>query len=146
MSDVLENPQHATMTVDALIESYVKLRDKKKEVEDRHKLELAPFKSTMDQLEAWLLEALNAAGLKSMSSPHGTAFRATRTHAVVREWQATLDYIRSNQAWDLLEARVSKNAALAIISETNLPIPGVETSFEVVCNVRRAGEKPPAGK
>lgn len=140
MSEVLEKPH---MTVDAMIESYVKLRDKKKSIEDRHKQELAPFRETMDQLEGWLLEAMNQAGLDSMKGQHGTAFKSTRTSAVVREWQATLAYIREHDAWDLLEARVAKTTAFNIIKETEAPIPGVETSTEVVVNVRRAGEKPP---
>lgn len=143
MSEVMDKPY---MTVDSVIENYVRLRDKKKAVEDRHKQELAPFRETMDQLEAWLLEALNQAGLDSMKSPHGTAFKSTKSSAVVRDWQATLDYIRRNEAWDLLEARVAKTTAIGIIKETNQPIPGVETSFEVCVNVRRAGEKAPVGK
>jgi hypothetical protein len=143
MSEVLEKPR---MSVDAVIENYVKLRDKKKSIEERHKAELAPFKETMDQLEGWMLEALNNAGLDSMKSSHGTVYKSTRTSAVVREWQATLDFIRANNAWDLLEARVSKLATFAIIKDTNAPVPGVETSTEVVVNVRRAGEKAPVGK
>ena len=147
MSEVLQRTN--TMTVDAMIENYVRLRDKKKEVEDRHKMELAPFKSTMDQLENWLLDAMNQAGLDSMKSPHGTAFKSMRTSAVVRDFEALLNYIRANNAWDLLEHRVAKITAMNIMKETNQAIPGVETSAEIVCNVRRAGEKTPtpgAGK
>lgn len=141
MSEVLER-----MSVDTMIENYVKLRDRKKAVEDRHKTEIAPFKQAMDQLEGYLLEAMNQTGLDSMKSPHGTAFKSQRTSAVVRDWQATLGFIREHDAWDLLEARVAKTAAFNIIKETEQPIPGVETSAEVVVNVRRAGEKPPVGK
>lgn len=132
------------MTIDTMIENYVKLRDKKKAVEDKHKAELAPFKETMDQLEGWLLEAMNTTGTESVRTPHGTAFKSMRTSAVVRDWQATLGFIRSHEAWHLLEARVSKTAAFAVIKETKEPIPGVETSQEVGVNVRRAGEKPAA--
>jgi hypothetical protein len=49
-----------------------------------------------------------------------------------------LGFVRAKEAWDLLEARVSKLAAQELIKETKLPIPGVETSSEVVVNVRRA--------
>jgi hypothetical protein len=140
MSEVLDRPEVRApgMTPDAMIEKYVKLRDRKKAIEERHKQELAPFNDLMSRLEGWLLEALNAANLSSMRSPHGTAFKSDRTSAKVTDWQQTLAFIRANNAWDLLEARVSKNAALDIIKETKQPIPGVETSVEVVCNVRRA--------
>lgn len=126
------------MSVNVMIEKYVKLRDKKKEIEDQHKLQLAPFNEALDRLEGYMLETMNETGLSSMKSAHGTVYKSLRTSAKVIDWAATLGYIRSNEAWDLLEARVSKLAAQQIITETKLPIPGVETSSEVVVNVRRA--------
>jgi hypothetical protein len=141
MSEVIGKP---LMTADAMIENYVKLRDRKKEVEARHKVELEPYNKLLDELEGWMLEALNDAGLQAMNSPHGTAYKSVRTSSKVTDWAAALAFIRANEAWDLLEARVSKLAAQAIIEETNHPIPGVDTSSEVVINVRRASAS--AGK
>lgn len=140
MSEVIERPvtTRPSMTPDTMIEKYVKLRDRKNELEEKHKQELAPFKQLMDELEGWLLEALNAADLQSMRSPHGTAYKSIRTSATVRERQAFLDYVIANQAWDLIESRCNKTTAFGIIEETKQPIPGVDTTSEVVVNVRRA--------
>jgi hypothetical protein len=135
-------PPRPVMTVDTMIQNYLRLRDRKKEIESRHKAELAQYKITMDQLEGWLLEAMHQTGLDSMKSPHGTAFKTTRTSASVRDWTATLAYIRANDAWQLLEARVSKLAVQDLIKDTQKPVPGVETSSEVCVNVRKAGEQP----
>lgn len=134
MSEVAERPR---LTADAMIERYVKLRDKKKEIEARHKDELAPFNDAMKRLEGFMLEALNQSGLDSMKSAHGTAFKSTRTSATVKDWPLTLAFIREHQAWDLLEARVAKTVAYQIIADTQAPIPGVETSAELTVNVRR---------
>lgn len=138
MSEVAIAEHRLRMTVDTMIEKYVKLRDRKKELEDAHKSQLAPFNEALDRLEGYMLEAMNEAGLSSMKSPHGTAYKSMRTSAKVIDWMSTLNYIKENNAWDLLEARVSKLAAQQIIEETKLPIPGVETSSEVCVNVRRA--------
>jgi hypothetical protein len=73
-----------------------------------------------------------------MKSPHGTAYRTVRTSAKVIDMVEFLGFVRAKEAWDLLEARVSKLAAQELIKETKLPIPGVETSSEVCVNVRRA--------
>ncbi len=135
MSETTTQPR---MTIDDMIDKYVKLRDKTKEIKERHANELERYTTVMDTLEAWMLEALNQAKLTSMKSVHGTAYKTTRTSAKVINWTETLSFIRENNAWDLLEARVSKLAAQAIIDETQLPIPGVETSSEVCVNVRRA--------
>ena len=134
-----EIPAPARMTVDDMIDKYLRLRDKVKTIKEDHTKQLAPYAEAMNTLEAWLLEALNQAKLKSMNSPHGTAYKTTRTSAKVIDWPATLGFIQEKNAWDLLEARVSKLAVQAIIDETQQPIPGVETSSEVCCNVRRAG-------
>lgn len=128
----------ARMTVDAMIEKYVKLRDKKKEIADAHAAQIAPFDAAMDRLEGYMLEALNASGLSSMKSVHGTAYKSLRTSAKVIDMGDFLGYVRTNNAWDLLEARVSKLAAQQVITETKKPIPGVETSSETCVNVRRA--------
>jgi hypothetical protein len=126
------------MTLDKSILSYVKLRDRKKELEARHTEELQPINTMLERLEAHMLEALNEAGLQSAKSPHGTAYKSTRTYAKVIDFAQVLAFIREHDAWDLLEHRVSKKAAETIIEETQEPIPGVETSSEVVINVRRA--------
>lgn len=135
MSETVERPR---LTADAMVERYVRLRDRKKEIEARHKEELAPYNEGMKLLEGYMLEALNQAGLSSMRSPHGTAYKSTRTSATVKDWPLTLAFIRERNAWDLLEARVSKLVAFQIMSDTSEPIPGVETSAEEVVNVRRA--------
>jgi hypothetical protein len=141
MSEVMDRTR-PDMDADTMIDKYLKLRDKKKAIEEIHKQQLAPYNETMDLLAAWLLETLNEAGLSSMRSPIGTAYKSTRTSAKVTDWPATLAFIREREAWELLEARVSKLAAQAIIDDTQQPIPGVATSSELVCNVRRASDSP----
>lgn len=141
MSDVADRPASTTtMTADTMIQKYVQLRDLKKAREDRFKQELAPINDMMTKLEGYMLEALNAANLSSMRSPHGTAFKSLRTSAKVLDWAATLGFIREHDAWDLLEARVAKKAAFDIVEETQQAIPGVETTSEVCVNVRRAAD------
>lgn len=150
MNEIAEAPKPAapvqyarseSMTVDVMIEKYLRLRDKKKSIEDEHKQQLAPYNEAMTVLEGWLLEVMNQAKLKSLPTDQGTAYQSTRTSAKVTDWAAVLTYIRQNEAWDLLEARVSKLAAEAIIEQTQLPIPGVETSSEICVNVRRPTAK-----
>jgi hypothetical protein len=129
---------HSGMDPDQMIEKYVKLRDKVKLIKEQQAAQLAPYNEIMERLEGWLLETLNQAGLSSMRSPSGTAYKSLRTTTKVVDREAWLNFVRENEAWDLIESRASKNAAEAIIEETQRPIPGVETSSEVVCNVRRA--------
>jgi hypothetical protein len=127
-----------TPTMDMLIGYYVKVRDKKRELEAEHKVKLAQYNEMLERLEGNMLAILNAAGVNSMRAPSGTAFTATRTSAKVTDWAAALGYIKEHEAWDLLEARVNKTTAFAIISETQCPLPGVDTETTITVNIRRA--------
>jgi hypothetical protein len=129
--------QSPRMPFDQMVEKYVALRDKVAEVSKRHKDELAPFSVAMATLEAWMLDALNTAGMESAKAPAGTAYKTTRTSTKVMNWTETLEFIRTKEAWDLLEARVSKTAVEAVMVETGQPVPGVTVTRETTLNVRR---------
>jgi len=115
---------------------YLQLRDRIKQIEDKHKVELEPFKDMKFQLETAILDHLNISGLDSIKSGDGTAFKSTVTSVVVRDWASTLAFIRKRKLWDLLEARVAKGAAVEIVRDTGAPIPGVDISQASVLRVR----------
>jgi hypothetical protein len=119
-----------------MIEKYVKLRNRVEEIKKQHKDQLAPYVSTMSQLENLLLEHLNTNSLQSINGAGGTAYKQTATSVTVQDWEKTLEYIRANEAWDLLEARVSKTAAIETVEETKKPIPGVVFNQAIVIRVR----------
>src|SRR6476469_5383457 len=113
------------LTAAQMVEQYIKLRDKKDELKKKHAEQLAKFTEVMGQLEGQLMLEFERAGVDSMSCEAGTAYTSTTTSATVKHWSETLKYIQENEAWDLLEARVSKTAAVAIVEESGQPIPGV---------------------
>ncbi len=127
-----------TLTTDKAVERFVAIRDAIAATKKKHALELAPFNLAQGVLEAWLLEDLNNAHVESMRATTGTVYKSTRTSATVENWSDTLEYIRANNLWELLEARVSKLAVEAIMTETKQPVPGVKTSRETIVNVRRS--------
>lgn len=122
-----------------LIEKYLLVRDKKEALDKQHKEALKPYNEMLERLENMLLERLNAAGTDNTAVRGvGTAYKSTRTSVTCNAWSQTLDYIIEKEAWELLEARVNKTAALAIMEETKAPIPGVVVRQELTVNVRRA--------
>lgn len=123
---------------DWLVEKYIALRDKKKEITERHKKELEPYNLNLGLMEAALLDILLSNKADNMKLKVGTFYKTTKTSAVVVKWADVLDFIREKDAWELLEARVSSTAAQAILEETKAPIPGVEIKRETSLNVRRA--------
>lgn len=124
-------------TTDAVVQAYIQLRDRKKEIATRHKEELAPVNQKMAALETYLLRELLKAKELSKKTPHGTAYRTKRTYAKVEDWDAAFDFIRNNELWHFLEHRVSKEAVQEFIEAQGTPPPGVSVSIEDAVNVRR---------
>jgi hypothetical protein len=126
------------MSVAELTQKYLALRRRKDQLIEIHKEALHPFNDMLATLANLILAELNSAGVTSMSSPDGTVYKSTETSVTVKDWPATLSYILAQQAWDLLEARVSKTAVLTVMNETDEPIPGVNVTQESVLRVRRS--------
>jgi hypothetical protein len=124
------------MSPSEMIDKYIKLRNVINKIKDDHKTQLEPYTNVMNQLETEILRHLDDTNLQSISSPSGTAFKQIATSVVVKDWPQTLGYIQQYELWDLLEARVSKTAALEVVEETKKPIPGVQISQAVVVRVR----------
>jgi hypothetical protein len=120
-------------TVDQLVQTYVEVRDRIKELETEHKAQLAPYRDALSQVEGMLHTMLNQQGAESIKTEHGTAYKAPWTKAKVIDWPKTLDFIIESGQYDLLERRVSKT-----VVEDLGDVPGVELERGIKVNVRRS--------
>ena len=98
------------LTVDTVIDTYLKLRNKKESIESETKEKVKGIKENMAKLEGWIKEQADKQGVKSFKTDHGTAFLTTTDFAQVADWDAVLSFIKDNDAFDMLEKRVSKTA------------------------------------
>lgn len=119
-------------SMDTMIGLYVQLRDKKKQVQEQHKADLEPIDAGLMKLEARMQEALEEAGVKQMAGEHGTVFVKVNTSYSVEDWDAVWNYVRDNNAVDVLERRVSKTAV-----QERGDVPGLRSSQVRTLNVRR---------
>lgn len=126
-----------TMKVDDVIAAYMRLRDKKESMEAAVKEQTKELKEKMEKLEAWIKEQADVQGVTSFKTKHGTAFLTTTDYANVADWDAVLNYIRENEAYDMLEKRVSKVAVRGYI-EANKAVPaGVNYGTKLEVNIRK---------
>lgn len=125
------------LNVESVIAAYVKLRARKEAIENAAKADVVEIKDKMSKLEAWLQTEAEKAGVTSFKSPAGTAFITTTDYANVDNWDAALEFIRSNDAWDMLEKRISKTAVRSYISESNEVPPGVSYGTRIGVNIRK---------
>ena len=131
----------STPNVGDVIRTYMKLRDQKAAIEAEVKDQVSTIKAKMEKLEAYLKTQMDAQGLTSFKSDYGTAFLTTIDYANVADWDAVLDFIRSNEAYDMLEKRVSKIAVRGYIDQTKSVPPGINYGTKLEVNIRKPGAK-----
>ena len=126
-----------SIKVDDVIATYMKLRGQKEAVEAEVKEKVSVIKAKMEKLEAWIKEQADAQGVTSFKTKHGTAFLTTTDFATVADWDAMLTFVRENDAYDMLEKRVSKTAVRGYIEQTKTVPPGVNYGTRLDVNIRK---------
>jgi hypothetical protein len=127
--------------VEQVVSAYLKLRHQKEAVENAAKAEVQVIKEKMTKLEAWLLTQANAQNVTSFKTKSGTAFVTTTDYANVADWDAVLGFIRTNDAFDMLERRVSKMAVRGYIESRGAVPTGVNYGTKIEVNVRKPTAK-----
>jgi hypothetical protein len=126
-----------TVNVDDVVATYMKLRLQKESIEAEVKDRVSVLKAKMEKLEAWIKEQADVQGVTSFKTKHGTAFLTTTDYANVADWDAILDFIRAQEAFDMLEKRISKLAVRGYIEANKAVPPGVNYGTKLEINIRK---------
>lgn len=126
-----------TITVDKVIGKYMALRAEKEALEAEIKDKVGTIKQSMSQLEAWLKLKADEDGVTSFKTEKGTAFLTTTDFAGVDDWAAVLQFIREEDAYDMLEKRVSKAAVRGYIESNKAVPPGIKYGTKLDINIRK---------
>lgn len=130
-----------TLTVDQVVEAYLKLRSNKAQIVSDAKTKADAIDAQLMKLEAWIKEQADAQGVTSFRTNHGTAFLTTTDYASVADWDAVVGFIKEHDAYDLLEKRISKNAVRGYIDLNKAVPPGVNYGTKLDVNVRKPSAK-----
>ncbi len=124
-----------------VIRTYMALRSQKDAIEAEMKSRVDGIKANMAKLEAWIKEKADEQGVTSFKSDFGTAFLTTTDYANVADWDAVLNFVRTNEAYDMLEKRISKIAVRGYIQQNKTVPPGVNYGTKLEVNIRKPGAK-----
>lgn len=130
-----------TPNVGDVIRTYMVLRNQKSALEAETKVKVDAIKLKMEKIEAWVKERADEQGVTSFRSEWGTAFLTTTDYASVSDWDAMLQFVRDNEAYDMLEKRVSKTAVRGYIEANKSVPPGVNYGTKLEVNIRKPGAK-----
>lgn len=126
------------MKVNELVDLYVKGRDKLAELKAEFDAKKAPIEAKMEKIEQALLATMNNAGIDSVKTDAGTAYKSTRTSVSAADREIFMDFIKNNEAWALLEVRPAKKAVEDYMAANDELPPGVNIRSETVVNFRRS--------
>ena len=125
------------MTVDEAIAHYLKLRTKKSQIEAEAKAKVDEIKEVLAKIEGWLQRQADAQGVTSFKTDVGTAFLSTSDFAPVADWDAVLQWVKDNNAFEVFERRVNKSAIREHIEVNNAVPPGVNYGTRIDVSVRK---------
>ena len=124
--------------IEDLVRAYVTLRDQKAALKAEQAEALKPYDEALAKLEARALAVLSQSGVESMKTSAGTVYSTTFTSATVSDKSAFMDYVTSNEAFDLLDVRANKTAVQDFLAANNDVPPGVTVRRELKVGFRRA--------
>lgn len=136
-----EAPPEAVAKFERRTEQYVAVRDKIREISEKHSDELKPFVELQNALTAWFTEQLDKVGAKSVKTAQGTVYQSTRYSASLNDPKAFMDYVIANNAFDLLDRKANSTAVRDFIEQHKSEPPGVRLSAIRTVGVRRASDK-----
>jgi hypothetical protein len=123
---------------EVLVDRYVKLRDRLKEVDDAHKEKTKPAREMLEQMNGQLLDMLNKAGGDSMKTKAGTVYRTSKKSATIADGAEFRRFVIGGEHWDLVDWRANATAIQVFADENNSMPPGVNFTQHYVVGVRRA--------
>lgn len=124
---------------DKLVKVYIKIRDAKaaktKEMED----EIARLDEQLGLVETELLELCKSTGQDGGKTSHGSFRRSVKTRYWTSDWDKMYQFIRDNDAPELLERRVAQTAFKEFLSANPDKMPeGMNVDSRYAITVTRA--------
>lgn len=123
-----------TVKIDDVVAKFMDLRRQKEAVEREAKQQVAGLNQQMKLLETYIESEMNRLGVSSFKTEYGSAYKTLTEKAAVADWTELIEYVKENDAYDLLQHRVSKQAVKQRVDMGETVPPGVNyfTETEIV--------------
>lgn len=125
------------MPIDVLVFKYMKLRDTKESITRELNQKGKIIDMMMEELENTISARALEDGATSYKTPYGTAFFTETARANVADWDAVLNWIRENDAYDMLTKAVKKDVVSSILETQGFVPPGINYSRVRTFNCRK---------
>lgn len=134
MSEVKPTP---VIDVEKRVGQFVKLRDLKSELEEKHKAELKPITDCMEMIKDEFKQALNHANVDSMKTSEGTVSLKSKVSASAADINAFWTWVITQAAFDMIDKKPNVTAITDYVKQHGVPPPGVNYNVFQDVGVRR---------
>lgn len=125
------------LNIDQLVDKYIRIRDKKAEVQKTQKAELARFDEALHTIERVFLTFMQENNVDSLNTNHGTAYKRVQTSCTIADRDAFLNFVREGGNWAFADLRANAPAVKAYLDANESLPPGVNFTSRLTVNVQR---------
>ena len=123
---------------DKLVKTYVKIRDKRKELVEQYEKEDNNLKEALELIESELLEMCKETGADSLRTEFGTVTRRVAKRYWTNDWHSYHEFLKEHGALELLEKRIAQTNMSTFLEENpDLLPPGLNVDSRYTVTVRR---------
>jgi len=133
-----ESNEGATVPMDTLARVYRKMQTKIQQMTAVYETEVEGLKAQQEVVKTALKDQMLALGVKSVNTAEGTVILSTKTRYSTQDWDAFKEFMKENDALDLLEKRIAQtNMATFLQENPTLVPPGLNSNSEYAISVRK---------
>jgi hypothetical protein len=137
MSDEVES--QATVPLEKLTRIYIKMRDKKAELETELENQVGKLENDMGTVKAAILNHMKSLGVESLRTDAGTVYRTVRTKYSTSDWESMGKFILEHGVPELLEKRIQQTNMRVFLEENpDLLPPGLNSNMEYSVTIKRS--------
>ena len=117
---------------------YRKMQTKIQQLTAVYETEVEGLKAQQEVVKTALKDQMLALGVKSVNTTEGTVILSTKTRYSTQDWDAFKEFMKENDALDLLEKRIAQtNMATFLQENPTLVPPGLNSNSEYAISVRK---------
>ena len=126
------------MNAEQLVTVYIKMRDALVKLQREFDEKESAIKAQQDMVTQALLEMCKEMGAEGLRTPAGSVFKTVKTRYWTSDWGSMKQFIKDNDALDLMEQRVHQTNMKNFLEENpTLMPPGMNVDSRYSITVRR---------
>ena len=126
------------MNAEQLVTAYIKMRDKRQQLQREFDEADARIKSQQDLVEQALLELCKEMGTDGLRTSAGSVSRTIKTRYFTNDWGSMKTFVKDHDALELLEQRIHQTNMKNFLEENpDLLPPGLTIDSKYQITVRR---------